>query len=182
MGTYLCTAVHATPCANCPAVREDCINSSRKSGSTAKTMFTGPSEGGVPPDYDRLLPETTQKRRKGERKECGNCGEEFAAGFHEYFPEQEMRHWPHAWCSAECYLSFARSNLVPRHYTALEAAVWTLEQRQVVPRPSRYHLERYGGTMDIEDYRADQPEQPGFEAGTKRIRVYSEAQSDCMEF
>lgn len=125
---------------------------------------------GVPPGYDMKVPGAETKRSITERRTCGNCREEYQAGYGEFVPPEEMSHFPHHWCSAECFLSFARNSMNPRQYTLLEAAVRTLERRPVEARPSRFLLQKNGGHIPIEEYLRG-TERPMVEGGTKRVMV-----------
>ena len=137
-------------------------------------------EHGVPADYDRYVPHTETKRRIVETKECGNCGEEFYADYGEFHPPPELNHWNYKWCSPECFLAYAHNSVYPRIYTALEAAVNSLENRQVQRRPSRFHLISNGGTMTIEQYKQGEP-RPTVEVGTKRQKQDAEDMIDAMD-
>ena len=131
-------------------------------------------EYGVPPGYDSCTPERTNKRNTVQTKECGNCGREFYADYGEYFPPSEANYLGYDWCSPECFLSHSRSSMYPRQYSRLEAAVNTLERRRVTPRPSRFDLERFGGTVTLDEY-LQGAEEVTVEAGTKRVRIIPDA-------
>ena len=138
----------------------------------------------MPAGYDTYVPETDSKRSIIERKECGNCSEEFHADYEEFVPPPEMNHFPLSWCSPECFLSYAKNSLYQRQYTALEAAIWTWEEREVIARPSRFLLEKNGGTIPISDYLAN-TQRPMIEGGTKRVKMRQtgeEEDGDYMEF
>ncbi len=72
-------------------------------------------------------------------------------------PLEEMNIYPNTWCSAECFLAYARNCKDHRMYTLLEAGVCTLENRDVKARPSRFLMEKNGGYISTEDYLADRP-------------------------
>jgi hypothetical protein len=136
---------------------------------------------GVPPGYDMQVPGAENKRTIIERRECGNCREEFEAGYGEFIPPEEMAHFPHHWCSAECFLSYARNSMIPRQYTLLEAAVRTLENRPVEARPSRFLLQKNGGHISIEEY-LQGTVRPMIEGGTKRVMMKFEVDTADQEY
>ena len=127
-------------------------------------------EYGVPPGYDTYVSDTGSKRSIIERRECGNCSEEFEAGYGEFVPPAEMTHFRLHWCSAECFLSYAYNSMNPRQYTLLEAAVRTLENRCVERRPSRFLLQKNGGHIPTEEYLYG-TSRPMIEGGKKRVKM-----------